>query len=66
MCIVVVILAIKKEAAASLRVEVPEQYAKTALGQEACEIYGCGGFANASLDIINGDLFQRLKLVTKR
>jgi hypothetical protein len=65
MCIVVVILAIKKKAAASLRVQVPEQYAETALGQEACEIDGCGGFANASLDVINCDLFQKLKLRTK-
>jgi hypothetical protein len=64
-CIVVVILAIEKKAAASLRVQVPKHYTKAAFGQEAGEVYGCSGFANAPFNIIDGNLFQEVKLITK-
>ena len=58
----IMILAIEKETAASLRIKVPKQHAKTAFSQETGQVYGCSGFANATFDIIYGDLFQNLKL----
>jgi hypothetical protein len=65
MCIVVVILPVEEETAASLRVQVPKQYTEAALSQEAGEINRSGGFAYAAFDIIYCDLFQSLKLRTK-
>jgi hypothetical protein len=65
MCIVVVILTVKEETAATLGVQVPKQYTKAALGQKAGEIDRCGGFSYAALDIIYCNLFQSLKLQPK-
>ena len=65
MGVVVVILVVKKETAAALRVQVPKHNTKTAFGQEAGKVDGCSGFANAPFDVINGDLFQKVKLITK-
>jgi hypothetical protein len=33
------------------------------LGQHACQVNGSGGFADSSLDIVNGDFFQILNLI---
>ena len=62
---IIMILPVEEKAAASLRVEIPEQDTKTSLGQETGQVNRSCGFSNASLDIINGDLFQKLKLMTK-
>ena len=59
------ILTIEKETAATLWIKVPEEDAESAFGQEAGQVYGCCGFSNASLDIVYGNLFQNLKLITK-
>ena len=65
MCVDVMILAVEEKAAASLRIKVPQQHAQTAFCQETGQVNGCGGFAYATFDIIYGDLFQKLKLVSK-
>ena len=65
MCIGITILPVEEETAATLRIKVPEQYAETTFGQEAGQVYGCCGFSNASLDIVYGNLFQDLNLMTK-
>ena len=59
------ILTIEKETAATLWIKVPEEDAESAFGQEAGQVYRCCGFSNASLDIVYGNLFQNLKLITK-
>lgn len=38
MCIIVTILPVEEETAATLRIKVPEQYTKAALGQEAGQV----------------------------
>src|SRR6185503_17814144 len=65
MCVDVMILAVEEEAAASLRIKVPQQYAETAFCQETSQVNGCSGLAYATFDIIYGELFQKLKLVSK-
>lgn len=65
MCIIVVVLAIEEITAASLRVQVPKHYTKTALSEEAGQVDGCSSFTNAPFDVINGDFFQKVKLITK-
>lgn len=65
MCIVVTILPVEEETAATLRVQVPEQYTKATTGQVASQVNGCGTFANATFDTINSNLFQKLNLMTK-
>ena len=65
MCVDVMILAVEEEAAASLRIKVPQQYAETAFCQETSQVNGRSGLAYATFDIIYGDLFQKLKLVSK-
>ena len=65
MCVWIVILPVEKETATSLRIQVPKQNAKTAFSQETGQVDGSGGLSYATLDIIYGDLFQKLKLVTK-
>ncbi len=65
MGVIVMILPVEEITAATLRVQVPEQHAETYPGQEAGQVDGCSGFANASLDIINGNFFQKMKLTTK-
>ena len=65
MCVIVMILAVEEITAASLGVQVPKHYTKTAFGQEASQVYGCSSFTNAPFDIINGDFFQKVKLITK-
>ena len=65
MCIIISILPVEEKTAAALRIQVPEQDAKATLGQEAGQVYGCGGFSNASLDIVYSNLFQKLNLITK-
>ena len=65
MSVIIVILTIEEEAASTLWIKVPKEDAKTTFGQEAGQVYGCCGFSNASLDIVYGDLFQNLKLITK-
>ena len=64
--ITIVVLAVEKVAAAPLRVQVPKQHAQATTGQVAGQVYGCGGFSNASLDVIDGYLFQKLNLPTNR
>jgi hypothetical protein len=65
MGIFILVLPVKEEATATLRIKVPKQYTKTALGQEASQVNGRGSFANASFNIIYGDLFQKLKTKDK-
>jgi len=65
MCMIVMILPVEEKTAASLRVKIPEQNAETTLGQVTGQVNRSSGFSNASLDIIYGDLFQKLKLMTK-
>ena len=38
MCIIITILPVEEEAAATLRIEVPKQYTKTTFGQETGEV----------------------------
>lgn len=66
MRMIIVILAVEKITAAALRVEVPKQNTETAPGQEAGQVDRGRGFANTTFDIINCNLFQERKLVTKR
>ena len=65
MGISIAILPVEEVTAATLRIEVPEQDAKTTFGQEAGQVDGCSGFSNASLDIVYSNLFQKLNLITK-
>jgi hypothetical protein len=65
MCIGIMILTIEEKTAASLRIKVPKQNTKTAFSEEAGEVDGCSGLTDATFDIIYGDLFQELKLITK-
>jgi hypothetical protein len=65
MCIIIMVLPAEEEAAAALRIKVPKQYTQTALGQEAGQVDGCCGFSNATFDIVYGNLFQKLNLITK-
>ena len=65
MCICIMILTIEKKATASLRIKVPQQYTQTAFCQETSQVDGCSGLAYATFDIINSNLFQSLKLLTK-
>ena len=65
MCMIVLILLIKEETAASLWVQVPKQYTKSAFSQETGQVNRSGGFSDASLDVIYGYFFQHLKLSTK-
>jgi len=65
MCMIIMILPVEEKTAAALRVKIPEQNAQTALGQVTGQVDRSSGFSNASLDIIYGDLFQKLKLMTK-
>jgi len=65
MCICIMILMIEEKATAALRIKVPQQYTKTAFCQETSQINGCRGLAYATFDIIYGNLFQKLKLITK-
>jgi hypothetical protein len=65
MSVVIVILPVKEVTAATLWVEVPEQYTKTDLSQVTGEVYGCGSFSYSPFDIIDGNFFQKLKLITK-
>lgn len=60
MGMVITILAAEEKTTAALRIEIPEQDAQTSLGKKAGKIYRCGGFSNASLDVVYGDLFQRI------
>ena len=65
MCICIMILPVEEEATASLRIKVPQQYTKTAFCQETSQVNGCSGLAYTTFDIIYGNLFQELKLITK-
>jgi hypothetical protein len=65
MCMIIMVLAVEEITAAALRVQIPKQHAKTTLGQEAGQVDRSSGFSNASLDVINCNLFQKLKLMTK-
>ena len=65
MCVIIMILPVEEETAATLWIKVPKQHAQATFGQEAGQVYGCCGFSNASLDIVYSNLFQNLKLVTK-
>jgi hypothetical protein len=57
--VIIMILAIEEEAAATLWIKIPKKNAEAAFGEEAGQVYGCCGFSNASLDIVYGDLFQK-------
>lgn len=61
MCKIISVLSAEEETTPSLWIEVPKQYTQASLGKKAGKIYGCGGFPNASLDIVYGDLFQRIR-----
>ena len=65
MCIIITILPVEEEAAATLRIQVPKQYTKATLGEEAGEVDWSCGFSDAPLDIVYSYLFQKLKLMTK-
>ena len=65
MRIVIMILAVEEEAASSLWVEVPQQNTEPVFCQQASQVYSSGSFANASFDVIDGDLFHVMNLVTK-
>ncbi len=65
MCIIITILPVEEEATAALRIQVPKQYTKTTLSQEAGEVDRSCGFSDAPLDIVYSYLFQKLKLMTK-
>ena len=66
MRIQVLILTVEEETAATLRVKVPKQNAQPAFGKETSKVYGCCGLTDATFDVIYGDLFQKLKLVSNR
>ena len=66
MGIIITILPVEEETAASLRIKVPKQDTKTTTGQEASQVNGCGSFANATFNIIYSNLFQKLNLMTKK
>jgi hypothetical protein len=66
MGMIVMILPVEKVAAATLRVKIPKQYAKSTPGQETGQVNRSSGFSDTSLDIIDCDLFQKLKLMTKQ
>jgi hypothetical protein len=73
MGIVIAVLPVEEEATASLRIKIPEQHAHASFCKKASQVYGCCGFSNASLDVIYGDLFQKIlagfsesKLTTKQ
>ena len=65
MCICIMILTIEEKATPPLRIKVPQQNTKTAFCQETSQVNGCGGLAYTAFDIIYGNLFQKLKLITK-
>jgi hypothetical protein len=60
------ILTVEEKTTATLRIEVPEQYAKAALRKEAGQVDRSSGFANSTLNIIYCNFFQKLNLVTKQ
>jgi hypothetical protein len=66
MCIIIIVLPVEKEAAATLRVHIPKQNAESATGEVTGQVYGCSGLTYATLDIIYSNLFQNLKLITKQ
>jgi len=59
-CMVVTILTTEEKTTSSLWIEVPKQNAQALFSKKAGKIYGCGGFSNASLDVVYGDFFQRI------
>lgn len=61
MRVIIMMLPVEEETRAALRIQIPEQYTQTATGKITGQVYGCGGFSNASLDIIDSDFFQRNK-----
>lgn len=65
MCIIVMILTVEKVTAASLWVKIPKQYTETTLGQETGKVDRSSGFSDTSFDIIDGNFFQKLNLMTK-
>ena len=64
-CVIVMILAVEEITAAALGVEIPKQYTKATLGKKAGQVDRSSGFSNASFDVIDGNLFQKLNLITK-
>ena len=65
MSIIITILPVEEETAATLRIQVPEQNTKTAFCQETGKVDWSCGFSNATFNIIYGNLFQKLNLMTK-
>jgi hypothetical protein len=63
--IVIAILPTEEITTAALGIKVPEQYAQAPAGKKTGKVYGCSGFSNASFNVVYGDLFQNLKLLTK-
>jgi hypothetical protein len=63
--VVITILPTEEITTASLRIEVPKQDAQAPAGKKTSKVYGCSGFSNASFNVVYGDLFQNLKLLTK-
>jgi len=60
MRIIVSILPVEEETTAALRIKVPEQHAHASFSKKAGQVHGCCGFSDASLDVIYGDLFQKM------
>ena len=60
MCIVISVLSAEEETTASLRIKIPKQHAFPFFSKKAGQVYGCCGFSNASLDVVYGDLFQKI------
>jgi hypothetical protein len=58
------ILTIEEKAAATLRVKIPEEDTETAPGKKTGKVDGRSSLANTTLDIINSNFFQQLKLLT--
>ena len=65
MCICIMILTIEEKATAPLWIKIPQQHTKTGFCQETSQVNGGGGLSHAALDIIYGNLFQKLKLLSK-
>ena len=59
-CMIIAVLPAEEKTTAPLRVEVPKQNTQASFCKKAGKIYGCGGLSNASLNIVYGDLFQRI------
>jgi len=65
MRMIIMVLTVEEITTAALRVKVPKKHAKTILGQKTSQVDRSSGFSNATLDVINCNFFQKLKLIPK-